>query len=309
VNQQSSGGSVSMAFERGFLGMSLEKYLETCDSYELAPLFRHLLGENQPILEAGSGSGRWVAWFRRYGWRALGVEWSVALNARARVGYGGEWFVSTDMRRLPFEDASFGAVVALGSIEHVAEGPRGALREFMRVLRPGGIAIITVPHGVTIKRVSSKLKEMREIWSPPSRPFRESALLRSIMGKAPARVVKLRDARRTTVTDWSPVFTRDQDGWHFYEYQFRPAQIRHLVREAGFAIEREWADFHEQGILANFGAVAGRWIAEQSRVDLTALGRFLMRLVPVNLTGQMVCFVARSPRGGRGVDSPIPQRG
>lgn len=291
------GGAVSMAFEHGFQGMSPAQYLATCDWYELVPSFLRLLPPNQPILEAGSGSGRWVAWFRRHGWNAVGVDWSVVLNARARAGYGGDWFLSADMGQLPFPDASFGSVVALGSVEHDPAGPLPALREFARVLQPGGVAIVTVPNGRTIKRLSGRIREAREMWRPITRPLRESRSLRRLLGKPPAAVTGRDEARSGTLGAWAPSFTRNSDGWHFFEYQFRPHQIRDMLVEAGFVIDREWTDFHEQGVLANFGSAAGTWNATEARVELSALGRFLVRFVPVDMTGQMICFEVRRPNG------------
>jgi ubiquinone/menaquinone biosynthesis C-methylase UbiE len=45
---------------------------------------------------------------------------------------------------LPLEDASVDVLTALDVIEHVRDD-RAAVREFLRVLRPGGLAVITVP--------------------------------------------------------------------------------------------------------------------------------------------------------------------
>lgn len=52
-------------------------------------------------------------------------------------------------RTWPFADASFDAVFGIEIVEHV-ENPRFFLREVERVLRPGGIAIVSTPNLTTI---------------------------------------------------------------------------------------------------------------------------------------------------------------
>jgi SAM-dependent methyltransferase len=46
--------------------------------------------------------------------------------------------------RLPFRDGSFDVIVALDILEHVRDD-EAALREFYRVLKPGGRVVATVP--------------------------------------------------------------------------------------------------------------------------------------------------------------------
>jgi len=56
-----------------------------------------------------------------------------------------------DMRSLPFADASFEAVVAVHSLEHVPD-PERVIAEARRVLTPGGVAIFVTPNRLTFGR-------------------------------------------------------------------------------------------------------------------------------------------------------------
>ncbi|MGH8032625.1 MAG: methyltransferase domain-containing protein [Luteimonas sp.] len=54
------------------------------------------------------------------------------------------WVRHRDVTALEFGDASLDAIVSLDVLEHVADAQR-ALREFARVLSPGGTLVLTVP--------------------------------------------------------------------------------------------------------------------------------------------------------------------
>jgi SAM-dependent methyltransferase len=77
-----------------------------------------------------------------------------SLDVRERTAsLGTERVVTGDARQLPLEDASFDAVVSLSSVEHFGLGRYGdaldpdadavAVREMKRVVRPGGVLILT----------------------------------------------------------------------------------------------------------------------------------------------------------------------
>jgi len=72
-----------------------------------------------------------------------------------------EWIVA-DALRLPFEDESFDAVYAGEIIEHVSD-PASALREWGRVLKPGGVFIITTPNR---KRLLARANRREMIMHP-----------------------------------------------------------------------------------------------------------------------------------------------
>lgn len=68
-------------------------------------------------------------------------------------------FVVLEGARLPFDDASFDRVVCFDALHHVPD-QQGAIREFARVLRPGGIAALHEP-GPAHSRTAQSQYEMR----------------------------------------------------------------------------------------------------------------------------------------------------
>jgi SAM-dependent methyltransferase len=92
---------------------------------------------------------RILDWIRSQGAEAVGLDLSrvVAFRARRNVRGNGHApaFLRADIRELPFLTGSFDVVYTMGTIEHIDEY-RDALREIHRVLRPGGRAVIGVPH-------------------------------------------------------------------------------------------------------------------------------------------------------------------
>ncbi len=93
------------------------------------------------ILDIGSGAGNMYHHLSRYG-DVIGVE-----NHPAPVKVGQERGYDIrqgDAEKLDFADESFDLVTALDVIEH-NENDVGILREAYRVLKPGGLILISVP--------------------------------------------------------------------------------------------------------------------------------------------------------------------
>lgn len=110
----------------------------------LRALVKDSLPENaMRVLDAGCGTGGQLA--------ELGVRQGFGIDAapealahcRAR---GLHRIAQASVSALPFPDACFDAVVSLDVLYHRAVGdPVVALREYRRVLRPGGVLILNVP--------------------------------------------------------------------------------------------------------------------------------------------------------------------
>ena len=105
------------------------------------------------VLDAGCGSGRHLCEsFRTSGVDVAGVDlkWDDLCKARGYLNLmagetSGRWVVArADVTKLPFADGSFDIVVCSEVLEHI-EDNRAAVRELVRVLKPGGDLVVTVP--------------------------------------------------------------------------------------------------------------------------------------------------------------------
>jgi len=277
---------VGRTFEEAFLSQPLSAVVARCDTYELAPLFADLCARNQPVLEAGCGSGKWAAWLADRGVSAVGLDWSEALCERARREVPKASFIAGDLRAMPFDNQFFGAILALGSVEHVSEGPLQVLREFRRVLRPRGVAVVTVPFGGRLYRTLHALK-----W--PYRSLRSSGRLRALLGKRGAHGRTRAQARCGTRRDWYPESICLDGGWTFYQYHFDRIQMRGFLKSAGLEIQDEFVSFAPEGVLSHFGRIAGVWNPVEERADLTPIGQALLVALPERFVGHMLCYVLR----------------
>jgi SAM-dependent methyltransferase len=92
---------------------------------------------------------RILAWAAARGAHTFGVDISepIVIQAMAAFtsGSGPLRAAAGDVRALPFRDASFDAIYSMGTIEHFDETEQ-AVREMVRVLKPGGRAIVGVPN-------------------------------------------------------------------------------------------------------------------------------------------------------------------
>jgi SAM-dependent methyltransferase len=94
------------------------------------------------LLDAGCGTGLMLQQLKRFG-MAEGVDISEAALDFCRQR-GLTAVHEGDLRKLPFPDQSLDVITALDVIEHM-EDDGATLREFGRVLKPGGRCFIFVP--------------------------------------------------------------------------------------------------------------------------------------------------------------------
>lgn len=122
------------------------------ESYEAAHLARLEAALGRPVsglrlLNVGCGTGGFTVIARRAGAHAIGVDAEPAAVEICRLkasAEGGGAVALGAAEALPFDEASFDLVYCFSTLEHVAS-VRGAVREMLRVTRPGGAVYVNAP--------------------------------------------------------------------------------------------------------------------------------------------------------------------
>ena len=145
-------------------------------------LIERYFPENGDVCDIGCGPGRYAIELARRGYRVTLFDLSGKLLERAKQaftseGISAERFIKGDARELAcFRDESFDAVLLLGPLYHlVKRDDRSlALSEMIRILKPGGRAIIAFLNSWGLLRSG--------VVDFPKR-FRNPAFLRSMLGE------------------------------------------------------------------------------------------------------------------------------
>ena len=182
--------------------LSPESEIRMWDFFGLRPYILKYAPRSGKIIEAGCGLGRYVFYLEKLGLDVEGVDFDGEvigrLNDWKRQNGFSSNFRTGNVLEMPYEDDSLAGYISLGVIEHFIEGPGQALKEAYRILRPGGVAIITTP---SVSFSISYIRLMKR--------------LKSLVKKM-LRMPKQEE--------------------EFFQYWFRPAKLRRFVENAGFDI-------------------------------------------------------------------------
>jgi tRNA (uracil-5-)-methyltransferase TRM9 len=111
---------------------------------ELKFLFENLK-EGEKVLDLGCGNGRWYKVFKEKKVDYFGIDNSEKLIEIAKENFPEAKFFVGDALNLPFQDNFFDKVYSIALLHHIpSEDFRiKVLKEVKRVLKPGGILILT----------------------------------------------------------------------------------------------------------------------------------------------------------------------
>ncbi|MCU0490754.1 MAG: methyltransferase domain-containing protein [Chloroflexaceae bacterium] len=182
------------------------------------------------VLEVGVTPGQFTELLVAAGYRVSGVD----LNPEPRRATWARLGVEVrkanlERESLPYGDGQFDWVVFSEVIEHLVYSPLPVLREFRRVLRPGGKLLISTPNELYAK---SRLRAMLRmlLWQSLSTKaeFRHQMLLEG-------------DARYTT---HSRTYTMGELAWLVQEAGFRVVQRRYEAPWEKVGLEAGRAQTH-----------------------------------------------------------------
>lgn len=189
------------------------------------------------MVEAGCGLGRWVIHLHQRGREIVGVDNSINGLEKLKAYEPTAKVVLADVESTPFPDNCFQTYVSIGVIEHFEEGPQEALREAFRILRPGGVALVSVPLLNSVRKAKWPFWLMKQVWH-------------------------------------GLCFWRSSP--HFFEYHYSTGQLCQFLRAAGFDMV-DLVPMHPSfGLMFDFPFLRARG-STQMQWEISSLGRFLAR--------------------------------
>lgn len=121
-------------------------------------------GDGQNLLDAGCGAGYLLQEYARRGFHCTGLDGAAGMVERARSLNPGMEIQLGDVEAMPFGAEQFDCLVSIEVIRYLAR-PERCLREFHRVLRPGGLALVTAMPPLTLTGfpLANRLTARRQI--------------------------------------------------------------------------------------------------------------------------------------------------
>ena len=183
-----------------------ESEIRMWDFFGLRHWFLKFTPRHGTVLDAGCGLGRYVFYLNELGIDCVGLDLSDKAMARIREyqrkGRLKGRFCCGSVKSLPFADNSLSGYLSGGVMEHFVEGPQRVLSEAFRVLRPGGIAVISTPSlSFSQSLLQTRTKAKREI----------TKIVRRIKGVPISRP-------------------------KFFQYWYTPRILRNFIMNAGFRV-------------------------------------------------------------------------
>lgn len=201
-HQLDVAGSSAEFWEQAWTEGDFAESARFCNVDPLRPFFDRNVRPGSVMLEGGCGRGLYVAHHSARGVQAIGLDFATSTLSEVRSRYPSLLLGAADVARLPLRASVVDTYYSGGVVEHFEEGPDTAVSEARRVLRPGGVLLISVPYFSPLRRALA--------------PFR------------------IKDWRRTGhhKVDRAPA------GRAFFQYAYTTKEFKELLARQGFSVVR-----------------------------------------------------------------------
>jgi SAM-dependent methyltransferase len=218
-------------------------------------IFTRVLPKNEKILEGGCGLAPYLITLRRKGYDVEGIDYNDGPIQKI-LQYDPSLPVKVgDVTAIPYPDRHFGAYMSLGVIEHFSEGPQKALAEANRVLKPGGVFVVSVP----TRNIFMDLKF-------PITWLKKNALLRKLMGKP--------------------------EDTHYWEQYFKKSRLIGYLEGAGFEVREVHPLDHSHTLVAFSSSFRDKNTYDEASPRALRISEFFERKMPWLTASQMtlICY-------------------
>jgi len=252
-------------WEKYFSVQSFEYLVRSFDCDPIRPLIERYCSGGALVLEGGCGLGNYVACLRRIGSRPVGLDFGFSMLSEFKRIEPASLLTAGDVSALPFRDGVFDVYYSGGVVEHFEGGPGCALAEAHRVLKRGGIFLVSVPYENLIRRVRAPV-------NGEGRGFVVRPVAREERGPAPP-------------------------GSTFFQYFYRPEEFRRALEQHRFEVVEElpyslWRGLTDIGLF--------RWVDDLYAGRRSGAGDFKSAALPslsaspIGARGASAPFLARA---------------
>jgi SAM-dependent methyltransferase len=120
--------------------------------YTFEKMFIRHLPKHGMILEAGCGTAQNVVALNARGYDCVGLDYEFQAMRVANTYAGPLRLACGDITALGVASGSFDAIISIGVVEHCRAGPEPFLDEMKRILKTGGVMLISVPYFNPLRR-------------------------------------------------------------------------------------------------------------------------------------------------------------
>lgn len=115
------------------------------EKFFLVDRYLSTLRPGATILDGGCGLGQWTVYYSAKGYETIGLDISQEVVETLGRHFPECKFIHGDLRATDFDEASFDGYFSWGAFEHLEEGLQPYFKEASRIIRPGGLLLISVP--------------------------------------------------------------------------------------------------------------------------------------------------------------------